>query len=86
VLTADSRDDVPAVTPQRIADPTGVGDAYRGGFMKGLVHRADPVVCGRLGSVAAAFALEHLGGQSHAYTWQEFETRYSSHFGPLALG
>jgi adenosine kinase len=86
VLTADSRDDVPAVTPQRIADPTGVGDAYRGGFMKGLVHGADPVVCGRLGSVAAAFALEHLGGQSHAYTWQEFEARYTSHFGPLALG
>jgi adenosine kinase len=86
VLTPDARADVPAVTPQRIADPTGVGDAYRGGFMKGLVHHADPVVCGRLGSVAAAFALEHLGGQSHAYTWQEFEARYTSHFGPLALG
>src|SRR5262249_31229211 len=27
--------DVPAVTPDRIEDPTGVGDAFRGGFMKG---------------------------------------------------
>ena len=37
----------------------------------------------RLGSVAATYALEHLGGQSHAYTWREFQTRYEEHFGPL---
>ncbi len=85
VLTADSRADVPAVPPQRVADPTGVGAAYRGGFMKGLVHGADPTVCARMGSVAATYALEHLGGQSHAYTWQEFEARYATHFGPLTL-
>ena len=57
----------------RIADPTGVGDAYRGGFMKGLALGADRRVCARLGSVAATYALEHLGGQSHAYTWEEFQ-------------
>ena len=39
----------------------------------------------RLGSVAAAYALEHLGGQRHAYTWDEFRTRYEAHFGTLAL-
>ena len=37
--------------------------------MKGLAHGADDEVCARLGSVAATYALEHLGGQSHAYTW-----------------
>jgi adenosine kinase len=36
VLTADGRIDVPAVAPWRIVDPTGVGDAYRGGLMKGM--------------------------------------------------
>ena len=76
--------DVPAVTPHRIADPTGVGDAYRGGFMKGLAHGADLTVCARLGSVAATYALEHLGGQTHAYTWDEFSARYEQHFGALA--
>jgi adenosine kinase len=76
---------VPAVPPHRIEDPTGVGDAYRGGFMKGLAHAAEPLVCARLGSVAATYALEHLGGQSHAYTWGEFEARYTQHFGPLRL-
>ena len=61
--------DVPAVTPARIVDPTGVGDAFRGGFLKGLARGADAVISAKLGAVAAAYALEHLGGQSHAYTW-----------------
>jgi adenosine kinase len=39
----------------------------------------------RLGSVAATYALEHLGGQSHAYTWDEFRKRYEEHFGPLTV-
>ena len=85
VIRSNGRVDVPAVTPHRIADPTGVGDAYRGGFMKGLAHGADDTVCARLGSVAATFALEHLGGTSHSYTWQEFRSRYEQHFGALPL-
>jgi adenosine kinase len=86
VLTKDARVDVPAVTPQRIADPTGVGDAFRGGFLKGLALGASYEVCARIGSVAAAYALEHLGGTSHAYTFEEFAARYEEHFGPLAVG
>ena len=58
--------DVAAVTPSRIVDPTGVGDAFRGGFLKGMARGADAVVSARMGAVAAAYALEHLGGQSHA--------------------
>ncbi len=81
----DSQVDVPAVPPTRIVDPTGVGDAFRGGFMKGLVAGADIATCGRLGSVAATYALEHLGGSSHAYTFEEFATRYEQHFGTLPL-
>ena len=41
--------------------------------------------CAQLGSVAATYALEHLGGQSHAYTMKEFVDRYAEHFGPLSL-
>jgi adenosine kinase len=73
--------DVPAVPPHRIVDPTGVGDAFRGGFMKGVARGADYETSARLGSVAATYALEHLGGQSHAYTWPEFRDRYESYFG-----
>jgi adenosine kinase len=83
VLTKQGRIDVPAVEPDRIEDPTGVGDAFRGGFMKGLAVSAPYEVCARLGSVAATYALEHLGGTSHAYTMKEFAGRYEKHFGPL---
>ena len=85
VLMKDGRVDVPAVTPHRIVDPTGVGDAYRGGLMKGIALGLPYDACARLGSVAATYTLEHLGGQSHAYTWAAFTRRYEEHFGPLAL-
>lgn len=83
VVTASEELEIPAVKPRRIEDPTGVGDAFRAGFMKGLAQGASPLVCARLGSVAATYTLEHLGAQSHAYTWDEFEARYVAHFGPL---
>ena len=83
VMTRDRSVDVPAVSPDRIADPTGVGDAFRGGFMKGLATRLPYETCARFGSVAATYALEHLGGTYHAYTWGEFAARYEKHFGPL---
>jgi adenosine kinase len=85
VLTTDGRIDVPIVPARKIVDPTGVGDAFRAGFMKGLAHGAEPDVCARLGSVAATYVLEHLGGQSHTYSWAEFHERYEAHFGALTL-
>ena len=86
VYTRRGRAEVPAVAPRRIVDPTGVGDAFRGGLMKGLALRLPYGVCARIASVAATYALEHLGGQSHAYTWDEFLERYETHFGSLPIG
>ena len=85
VLTGGGQVDVPAVTPTRIVDPTGVGDAFRGGLMRGISLGLPYEVCARLGSVAATYALEHMGGLSHAYTWDEFKTRYEEHFGSLTI-
>jgi len=86
VTTADGRrTDVPAVPPHRLVDPTGVGDAYRAGFIKGVALGLAYDICARIGSVAATYALEHVGGQSHAYTWDEFKKRYEEHFGALAV-
>jgi adenosine kinase len=83
IYTAEGIEEVSAVPPHRIEDPTGVGDAFRGGFMKGMAMNAPYGVCARIGSVAATYALEHLGGTSHAYTWGEFVDRYEQHFGKL---
>ncbi len=85
IITLDGQLDVPSVTPTRIVDPTGVGDAFRGGLMRGMSLGLTYDVCARMGSVAATYALEHMGGLSHAYTWDEFKTRYQQHFGVLTL-
>ncbi len=83
VYTGHTRVDVPAVAPDRVVDPTGVGDAFRGGLMAGMAHGRPLTVCAQMGTMAATWALEHLGGMSHAYTRQEFGARYATHFGGL---
>jgi adenosine kinase len=83
VLTGERRSDVPAVPPRRIVDPTGVGDAFRGGLVKGLAMGLSYAVSAQIGSVAATYALEHLGGQSHSYSLSEFMARYEAHFPAL---
>jgi adenosine kinase len=83
VITRDGRSDVPAVHPHRIIDPTGVGDAFRGGLMKGIAIGLPFDCAARVGSVAGADAREPLGGPSHSYTWAEFRARYERHFGPF---
>jgi adenosine kinase len=85
IMLRDRTIEVAAVAPDAMVDPTGVGDAFRGGFMKGLAIGAGYDVCGQLGSVAATYALEHLGGSSHVYTWAEFKARYERHFGALGF-
>ncbi len=85
VIARDGRTDVPAVATRRVVDPTGVGDAFRGGLMKGIALGLPYPACAQIGSVAATYALEHLGGQSHAYSWDEFRQRYEEQFGNLSV-
>jgi len=85
IHTHAGRQDVAAVTPHRVVDPTGVGDAFRGGLMKGLAQGLDYQVSAQIGSMAATYALEHLGGTSHSYTVAEFRARYEAQFGALTL-
>ncbi len=74
---------VPPARIGQLADPTGAGDAFRGGFVAGLQRGFDLHVCGRMGSVAAAYAVEQHGTQVHAYGRDEFTARYADNFGPL---
>ena len=71
---------VPAVPVDKIVDPTGVGDAFRGGFIRGMQLRLDWQTCGRMGSLAAAYCLEQRGTQAHSYTIPEYIERYRQHF------
>ncbi len=72
--------DVPAFPTDRIEDPTGVGDAFRGGFLRGYELGLSWQTCGQMGSLAAAYCLEHRGTQEHHYTIDEFVARYRQQF------
>jgi len=77
-----NRRQVPAAPLEREAvDPTGVGDAFRAGLIRGIRIGAPWDVAGRMGSVAAAFGLEALGPQPPRYTTEEFRARYVRSFG-----
>jgi adenosine kinase len=71
---------IPVVPPKHMGDPTGVGDAFRGGFLCGYGHGLDWGICGRMGALAATYCLEHLGPQGHSYDRAEFVARYRESF------
>jgi len=71
---------IPVIPPEQIVDPTGVGDAYRGGFLTGYSHGLDLETCGQMGTLAATYCLECEGTQGHCYTLSEFITRFRQHF------
>jgi len=56
---------IKAVKPQKIVDPTGAGDAYRAGFVTGLLQEKTLPECGQLASKIASKAIEHYGAQEH---------------------
>jgi adenosine kinase len=62
-------------------DPTGVGDAYRAGLLRGLRIGAPWLVAGRIGSVAAVYCLENQGPQPPRYTPEAFRARYVRNYG-----
>ncbi len=73
---------IPTAKPGSVLDPTGVGDAFRAGLLAGLSWGLAWPVCGRLGSLAAAYVIETDGPQNHRYSLADFIQRYQQNFGP----
>lgn len=71
---------IPTVPEDEVVDPTGVGDAFRGGFLTGYSHGFNWKLCGEIGSLAAVYCLEQRGPQSHNYSREEFVQRFRRHF------
>lgn len=67
---------VPAFPVENIIDPTGVGDAFRGGFLRGFEESYSWKLCGKIGSLSAAYCLEQNGTQAHHYSIEEFIKRF----------
>jgi adenosine kinase len=71
---------IPPAPAEEVGDPTGGGDAYRAGLLKGLLLGLPLDVVGRMGSVAATYSVERHGPQEHVYTADEFVTRFDRVF------
>lgn len=81
VIYADGQEVVvPVVPEERIVDPTGVGDAFRGGFLAAYARGWDWTLCGQVGSLAAVYVLEQSGTQNHHYTREEFVNRFRQNY------
>ncbi len=80
IYAGQERYRIPIVPPQQIADPTGVGDAFRGGFLTGYAHSLNWETCGQMGALAATYCLEQTGPQGQQYTPAEFVTRFRQNF------
>ncbi len=75
VCTPDFTMNISPVKPREVIDPTGAGDAYRAGLIKGLIQDLSIGKCAEMGSACASFAIEHYGTQEHSFNTEELEER-----------
>lgn len=81
VVYADGKEYlIPIAKTEHMVEPTGVGDAFRGGFLRGQKLGLDWQTCGQMGSLSATYCLEQRGTQNHTYTIQEYVQRYRETF------
>jgi adenosine kinase len=72
---------IPSVKPETVLDPTGCGDAFRGGLLYGLSVGADWALTGRLASLMGSLKIACRGGQNHRFTKDEAADRFKAAFG-----
>ncbi len=78
--------DIPIAKTSQVCDPTGAGDAYRAGLIKGLVMgKKDVAHAAKIGAVCAAYCVEVYGSQNFRFTHEEFNKRFQSVFGERAF-
>lgn len=69
VFTSGGAETIGTYAVERVADPTGAGDAYRAGFVAGLGRRMGLKQCAKAGAAAASFVIEGVGAQSKLPSW-----------------
>ena len=69
------------VVPANAVDPTGAGDAFRGGLIKGLAQGASVKRAVQMGTVCGYFVVQVEGTQTYRYTLDEYETKLREAFG-----
>ncbi len=73
--------EIAAARLTEIAEPTGAGDAFRGGFFAARQAGLPLDISGRVGSLCSAYSLENLGPTTHRFSYDEFVQRYAENYG-----
>ena len=81
IYAAGGAIEIPLAPAQQLVDPTGCGDAYRGGLLYGLQNGLDWDVTGRIASLMGSIKIEHAGTQNHAISRADFDARFKEIFG-----
>jgi adenosine kinase len=82
-IAGEPRLDIPVAREVARVDPTGVGDAYRAGFLAGLAWEVPMERCAQLGSLLASYAIEVVGTQEYRFG-DTFLTRFQEAYGAAA--
>ncbi len=80
IYTKNKEYNIKPADPKNTSDPTGAGDAYRAGLIKGLVKKWPIEKIGKFAGLIAVYTVEKYGTQTHEFTWSELEERYQQNF------
>jgi len=80
INTKNKKYKIPIAKPKNTSDPTGAGDAYRAGFIKGLMMGYSLPKTGRLAAVVSVYTVEKYGTQTHRFTWKDIQKRFYQNF------
>ena len=80
IQTKNEMVEAEAAKPENTSDPTGAGDAYRAGFIAGLVRELPLKTVGQLAGTVACYTVERHGTQTHRFTLEELKARYHKNF------
>ena len=72
---------IPVVPTGNVVDPTGAGDAFRGGLIKGLLQGLPVERAAMMGTICSHYVIQTYGTQEYSFTQQEFNAKLEQHFG-----
>lgn len=85
IHSAEGECHVPALEGVKVVDPTGAGDSFRAGLLKGLSLGCELEVAARIGACCASYCIEKTGTQEHVFTEEAFWEHYTKNFGPVSF-
>jgi len=80
IITKGNHINIKAIKINKVKDPTGAGDAYRAGFMKGLISGLDLKKSGQLASLVATYAISKFGTQEHVFDIKNINSKLKKLF------